>query len=144
MMYNNFSVVRSSCPAQWLLSSLPNNASLRQERLSELEEEKEELGAYQKHDRQRRALEYTLYDKELHKVRRCSVAGSTLLFCVFLFFGPVRAYSSSISVSKVRGATIGSHFLAQHGHLRAECKQALEMEDSDDEAGSRCCSRGFC
>ncbi|CAM9145828.1 unnamed protein product, partial [Choristocarpus tenellus] len=37
------------------------------ERLSELEEEKEELGVYQKHDRQRRALEYTLYDKELRQ-----------------------------------------------------------------------------
>lgn len=36
--------------------------------MSELEEEKEELGAYQKHDRQRRALEYTLYDKELQQV----------------------------------------------------------------------------
>ncbi|CAM9143588.1 unnamed protein product, partial [Discosporangium mesarthrocarpum] len=38
-----------------------------EERLSELEEEKEELGAYQKHDRHRRALEYTLYDKELRQ-----------------------------------------------------------------------------
>lgn len=41
---------------------------LYQERLGELEEEKEELGAYQKHDKQRRALEYALYDKELTKV----------------------------------------------------------------------------
>lgn len=41
---------------------------VRQERLGELEEEKEELGAYQKHDKQRRALEYALYDKELTKV----------------------------------------------------------------------------
>lgn len=41
---------------------------MRQERLGELEEEKEELGAYQKHDKQRRALEYALYDKELTKV----------------------------------------------------------------------------
>ena len=39
-----------------------------QERLGELKEEKEELGAYQKHDKERRALEYTLYDKELTKV----------------------------------------------------------------------------
>lgn len=42
---------------------------ISQERLQELEEEKEELGAYQKHDKERRALEYTLYDKELTKVR---------------------------------------------------------------------------
>lgn len=34
-------------------------------RLKELEEEKEELKAYQELDRERRALEYTLYTKEL-------------------------------------------------------------------------------
>ncbi|GMI01375.1 hypothetical protein TrLO_g1143 [Triparma laevis f. longispina] len=38
-------------------------------RLSELESEKEELTAYQKVDRERRALEYTLYDKELRRAR---------------------------------------------------------------------------
>jgi structural maintenance of chromosome 3 (chondroitin sulfate proteoglycan 6) len=37
-------------------------------RLSELQEEKEELTEYQRLDRKRRALEYTLYDKELRKV----------------------------------------------------------------------------
>jgi structural maintenance of chromosome 3 (chondroitin sulfate proteoglycan 6) len=36
-----------------------------EERLEELEGEKEELSAYQKCDREKRALEYTLYDKEL-------------------------------------------------------------------------------
>lgn len=47
-----------------------------QERLGELKEEKEELGAYQKHDKEKRALEYTLYDKELTKVMdRRRVAG---------------------------------------------------------------------
>ncbi|CAN0105750.1 unnamed protein product, partial [Ectocarpus fasciculatus] len=43
--------------------------SFIEERLGELEEEKEELGAYQKHDKQRRALEFALYDKELTKAR---------------------------------------------------------------------------
>mmetsp|Transcript_23887 Transcript_23887/g.34260 ORF Transcript_23887/g.34260 Transcript_23887/m.34260 type:complete len:1231 (-) Transcript_23887:592-4284(-) len=38
-------------------------------RLSELQEEKEELTEYQRLDRKRRALEYTLYDKELRKAR---------------------------------------------------------------------------
>jgi structural maintenance of chromosome 3 (chondroitin sulfate proteoglycan 6) len=38
-------------------------------RLSELEGEKDELGAYQQLDRDRRALEYTIYDKELRKAR---------------------------------------------------------------------------
>ena len=40
-----------------------------QERLDELEGEKEELKAYQEVDRVRRALEYTLYDKELRRAR---------------------------------------------------------------------------
>lgn len=38
-------------------------------RLEELQGEKEELTEYQRLDRRRRALEYTLYDKELRKVR---------------------------------------------------------------------------
>lgn len=40
-----------------------------EERIEELESEKEELTNYQKFDRQRKALEYTLYDKELRKAR---------------------------------------------------------------------------
>ena len=40
-----------------------------EERLEELEGEKEELRAYQKCDREKRALEYTIYDKELRKAR---------------------------------------------------------------------------
>ncbi|KAH7481792.1 hypothetical protein PRIC1_009747 [Phytophthora ramorum] len=40
-----------------------------EERLSELEEEKEELQEYQQLDREQRALEYTMYEKELQKVR---------------------------------------------------------------------------
>ena len=40
------------------------------ERLEELQSEKEELTNYQKLDRERRALEYTLYDKELRKARQ--------------------------------------------------------------------------
>jgi structural maintenance of chromosome 3 (chondroitin sulfate proteoglycan 6) len=39
------------------------------ERLETLQSEKEELTVYQQLDRQRRALEYTLYDKELRKAR---------------------------------------------------------------------------
>lgn len=38
-------------------------------KLEELSEEKEELDAYQKLDRDRRAVEYTLYDKELRRAR---------------------------------------------------------------------------
>ncbi|KAG5185319.1 RecF/RecN/SMC [Tribonema minus] len=40
-----------------------------EDRLRELEGEKDELGAYQQLDRERRALEYVLYDKELRAAR---------------------------------------------------------------------------
>jgi len=40
-----------------------------EERLEELEGEKEELKQYQQLDRDKRALEYTIYDKELRKAR---------------------------------------------------------------------------
>ncbi|OVA00520.1 RecF/RecN/SMC [Macleaya cordata] len=40
------------------------------ERLRELDEEKEELRKYQQLDKQRRSLEYTIYDKELHDARQ--------------------------------------------------------------------------
>ncbi|GBG85239.1 hypothetical protein CBR_g39805 [Chara braunii] len=41
-----------------------------EERLKELEEEKEELKKYQQLDKQRRSLEYTLHDKELADTRQ--------------------------------------------------------------------------
>ena len=40
-----------------------------EERLSTLEEEKDELRAYQELDRMRRSLEYTIHDKELIDTR---------------------------------------------------------------------------
>merc|ERR1711963_1158208 len=40
------------------------------ERLSTLEEKKEELKAYQKFDKMRRALEYTIHDRELQETRK--------------------------------------------------------------------------
>ena len=40
-----------------------------EERLQTLEEEKEELKAYQKWDKMRRSLEYTIHDKELRDTR---------------------------------------------------------------------------
>ncbi|XP_010521617.1 PREDICTED: structural maintenance of chromosomes protein 3 [Tarenaya hassleriana] len=39
------------------------------ERLKELDEEKEELRKYQQLDKQRKSLEFTIYDKELHDAR---------------------------------------------------------------------------
>lgn len=39
------------------------------EKLAELEQERAELQEYQRHDRQRRSLEYTIYDKELTKIK---------------------------------------------------------------------------
>ena len=43
-------------------------------RLSTLEEEKEELKEYQKYDKMRRALEYTIHDRELQDTERESEA----------------------------------------------------------------------
>ena len=40
-----------------------------EERLATLEEEKEELKAYQDLDKMRRSLEYTIHDKELRDTR---------------------------------------------------------------------------
>ncbi|KGN54455.2 structural maintenance of chromosomes protein 3 isoform X1 [Cucumis sativus] len=40
------------------------------ERLRELDEEKEELRKYQQLDKQRKALEFTIYDKEVHDTRQ--------------------------------------------------------------------------
>ncbi|XP_057956515.1 structural maintenance of chromosomes protein 3 isoform X1 [Malania oleifera] len=40
------------------------------ERLKELDEEKEELRQYQQLDKQRKSLEYAIYDKELHDARQ--------------------------------------------------------------------------
>jgi structural maintenance of chromosome 3 (chondroitin sulfate proteoglycan 6) len=40
-----------------------------EERLAELEEEKKELTDYQQLDKKKRALEYTLYDKELQRAK---------------------------------------------------------------------------
>jgi len=41
-----------------------------EDRLSTLEEEKEELKAYQKWDKKRRALEYTIHDRELTETKK--------------------------------------------------------------------------
>lgn len=41
-----------------------------EDRLTTLEEEKEELKEYQKYDRMRRALEYTIHDRELQETRK--------------------------------------------------------------------------
>merc|ERR1712179_626991 len=41
-----------------------------EDRLATLEEEKEELKEYQKYDKMRRALEYTIHDRELQETRK--------------------------------------------------------------------------
>ena len=51
------------------------------ERLNTLESEKEELKAYQKWDKMRRSLEYTIYDHELRDTRRKLDEVGILLDC---------------------------------------------------------------
>lgn len=58
-------VVLSSCE---LLCGGRQVAQL-EERLAELDEEREELAKYRQVDKERRSLEYTIYDKDLHETR---------------------------------------------------------------------------
>ena len=51
------------------IEKINDHLQYMEERLDELKKEKEELTQYQKLDKGRRAMEYTLYDKELRKAR---------------------------------------------------------------------------
>eukprot|EP00559_Dactyliosolen_fragilissimus_P001253 CAMPEP_0184864430 /NCGR_PEP_ID=MMETSP0580-20130426/14928_1 /TAXON_ID=1118495 /ORGANISM="Dactyliosolen fragilissimus" /LENGTH=1284 /DNA_ID=CAMNT_0027363219 /DNA_START=16 /DNA_END=3870 /DNA_ORIENTATION=- len=51
------------------VAKIEESMQYMEERLDELKEEKEELTRYRSLDRQRRAAEYTLYDKELRRAR---------------------------------------------------------------------------
>lgn len=60
-----------------------------EERLSTLEEEKEELKAYQEWDKMRRSLEYTIHDKELRdtreKLEKVCVHSVYVSICVYSY-----------------------------------------------------------
>ena len=66
-----------------------------EERLHTLEDEKEELAQYQKWDKMRRALEYTIYNQELNETRAkldevCVFClGERVGDCPFFFFCPI-------------------------------------------------------
>ncbi|KAL7538031.1 hypothetical protein ACHAXR_008232 [Thalassiosira sp. AJA248-18] len=51
------------------IEKITETLTYMENKLDELKDEKEELDAYQKLDRDRRAVEYTLYDKELRRAR---------------------------------------------------------------------------
>jgi structural maintenance of chromosome 3 (chondroitin sulfate proteoglycan 6) len=51
------------------LEKIEESLQFMEQRLEELRGEKEELNMYQKLDRERKALAYTLYDKELRRAR---------------------------------------------------------------------------
>lgn len=57
------------------------------DRLRELDEEKEELKKYQQLDRQRKCLEYAIYDKDIHDAKQ-QLAKVVLLLHSVLRFGP--------------------------------------------------------
>ena len=48
---------------------MPEQVAQLEQRLAELDEEREELAKYRKVDKERRSLEYTIYDKDLHETR---------------------------------------------------------------------------
>lgn len=54
------------------------------ERLKELEKEKEELKGYQEQDRTRRAVEYTIYTKELTEINTKLDQLERMIFEIFL------------------------------------------------------------
>lgn len=67
------------CVTHWLFCYLQSGNKRKQiiqvvqfldERLKELDEEKEELRKYQQLDKQRKSLEYTIYDKELNDAKQ--------------------------------------------------------------------------
>ena len=59
-----------------------------EERLQTLEEEKEELKAYQEWDKMRRSLEYTIHDKELRDTREKleMVSSHHLVFLLLCYY----------------------------------------------------------
>ena len=57
------------CTAEAKREKIEEMLGYIEERLSTLEEEKEELKAYQDLDKMRRSLEYTIHDKELRDTR---------------------------------------------------------------------------
>lgn len=76
-----------------------------EERLHTLEDEKEELAQYQKWDKMRRALEYTIYNQELNETRAkldevtkkmYRVAMNMLDFVIGLRFGHIQNITHSI------------------------------------------------
>jgi structural maintenance of chromosome 3 (chondroitin sulfate proteoglycan 6) len=58
-----------------------------EERLRELDEEKEELKKYQQLDKQRRSLEYTILDHELNDARNELASVRLALFVMYVYFG---------------------------------------------------------
>lgn len=58
-----------------------------EERLHTLEDEKEELAQYQKWDKMRRALEYTIYNQELNETRakldEVTYSKKQMIYCVY-------------------------------------------------------------
>ena len=74
------------CPAEAKREKIEEMIAYIEERLSTLEEEKEELKAYQEWDKTRRSLEYTIHDKELRDTREKleAVSSESLYFYALL------------------------------------------------------------
>lgn len=72
------------------------------ERLRELDEEKAELKKYQQLDKQRKSLEYTIYDREVTDARReLADVISFLLFCFLLLMFLLDFYNLKILYNHV-------------------------------------------
>ena len=74
-----------------------------EERLQTLEEEKEELKAYQEWDKMRRSLEYTIHDKELRDTREKLETVSLLTSLItYMYYVSWRLSSFGVGIITLR------------------------------------------
>lgn len=76
-MFSGMCIIYVFCQAGNKRKQIIQVVQYLDERLKELDEEKEELRKYQQLDKQRKSLEYTIYDKELHDARNKLLEVST-------------------------------------------------------------------
>jgi structural maintenance of chromosome 3 (chondroitin sulfate proteoglycan 6) len=96
------------------------------ERLAELEKEKEELKGYQEHDRSRRVLEYTIYSKELTDInQKLQDLEGKHEFRLFLFCVAYSLDSHMRDISEM--ATLHKHSKNLHEELKTAEKDLKNL-----------------
>ena len=83
--------------------------SYLEERLTELDKEKEELKKYQQLDKHRRSIEYAILDHELNDSRNGLASVRFIIFVMYVYIFVYHFYSIS-QVDKKRNEGIGTEF----------------------------------